>query len=211
MPLSHTTSDSYLEIAPPSALELIWINHRGSVIGGIFSFLVIVLIAIGIMVSMRTTRLASETMLSEATGADGWSTVIAKYPRTPAGADAMLLLAASLRQEGKFQESDDLYSRFAESFPNSTLQVSGLLGRAANARASNHPEIAISTYQQAAAAFSQSYGASFALFSELQLLAQQGKSEEAKKVLQSLISQYPASASAQRFSGASGQGQGQRN
>jgi tetratricopeptide (TPR) repeat protein len=198
----HSTPDSYLEIAPPSALELIWINHRGSLLGGIFTFLLLALIAISVMVSMRATRLASEAMLSEAKGAEGWRNVIAKYPRTPAGADAMLLLAASLRQEGRFQESDDLYSRFAESFPNSTLLISGLLGRAANARASNHPDIAISSYQQAAAAFSQSYGASFALFSELQLLTQQGKSDEAKKVLQSLISQYPTSASAQRFSGA---------
>jgi len=196
-----TSSDSTLEIAPHSSIELLWINNRGAVLGGIAALVVVFLITLGVMASSHAARIASETLLSGATDEAGWRLVIAKYPHTPASADAMLLLAASLRDSGKQEESDELYSRFAETFPSSPIAVSGLLGRAANARVSNHPDQALSAYQQAAAAFPQSYGAPFALFSELQLLAQQGKSEEAKRVLQSLVSQYAGSSAAQNFGG----------
>ena len=201
MSLSSSSSDSTLEIAPPSTLELLWINHRGVLLGSIAGVAVAALIVLGLIASAHATRLASETLLSQAGDETGWRAVIAKYPHSPAAADAMLLLAAALREEGKTSESDGLYSRFAESFPSSTLVISGLLGRAANERLSGQPDQAINSYQQAAAAFPQSYGAPFALFSEVQLLAQQGKSDEAKRVLQTLATQYQGSASAQNFGG----------
>jgi hypothetical protein len=52
-------------------------------------------------------------------------------------------------------------------------------------------------YQQAAAGFPQSYGAPFALFNHGRLLAQQGKIEEAKRVFQTLGTQYSGSVMAQ--------------
>lgn len=201
--MSFSSSDSVLEIAPPSALELLWINHRTTLISGVAAVLVLGLIVLGVMASNHASQLASETLLSNATDNAGLQEVISKYPHSPAAADAMLLLAASLRDENKITESDELYSRFSESFPTSTLGVSGLLGRAANARFSNHMDAALNSYQQAAAAYSQSYGAPFALFSEVQLLAQAGKSDEAKKILQTLTSQYSGSAAAQAFGGGS--------
>jgi TolA-binding protein len=199
--MSLSSSDSTLEIAPPSALELLWINHRPAVIGGIVSVIVIVLIVIGVTAANRASQIASETLLSNAINDEGFQEVIAKYPHSPAAGNAMLLLAASLRDAGKYDQSDELYSRFAESFPNSPIVVSGLIGRASNERVSHHLDQAISTYQEAAAANSQSYGAPFALFSEIQLLAQSGKSDEAKKVLQVLVTQYPSSVAAQAFGG----------
>jgi TolA-binding protein len=109
----------------------------------------------------------------------------------------MLLTAAALRDQGKFDESDALYSRFTETFPRNPIAVSGILGRASNARVSGHADAAVSSYQQAAAAFPQSYGAPFALLSEARLLAQLGKTDEAKRVIQALASQYSGSVSIQ--------------
>jgi len=199
--MSFTSSDSTLEIAPPSALELLWINHRTTLLGSIAAVLVLGAIAGAVLVSNHTSKLASETLLSNAKNDSGLQEVIAKYPHSPAAANAMLLLAASLRDEGKLKDSDELYSRFAESFPNSPLAVSGLLGRASNARVAGQIDTALNDYQQAAASYAQAYGAPFALFSEVQLLAQAGKSDEAKKVLQALASQYPGSAAGQAFGG----------
>jgi tetratricopeptide (TPR) repeat protein len=203
MSRSSFSSDSNLEISPPSALELLWINHRGAVIGGASAVVLIALVALGVIISIRSTHIASETLLANATDETGWNEVIAKYPHTPAAADAMLLLAASLRDAGKLEESNEMYSRFAESFPNSSIAVSGLLGRAANSRVANQPDNAVSSYQEAAAQYAQSYGAPFALFTELQILAQQGKTEDAHRVLTALTSQYPGSVAAQKFVGAS--------
>jgi TolA-binding protein len=201
MSLSYTPNGSELEIAPPSHFELLWLNHRNALLAGIAAFVVLVLIVAGVFASLHTSQIASETLLSNASNDAGWREVIAKYPRTPATADAMLLLAASLREAGKIEESDSLYSQVAESFPKSPLVISGLLGRAANARAANHPDTAVNDYQQAAAQFPMSYGAPFALISEAQLLVRLDRTEEAKRVIDSLRSQYPGSAAAQAFGG----------
>ena len=185
------------EIAPPSSVELLWINHRGAVVGTVAAAVALVLVVLGVLVSSRASRLASENLLSSAQDEAGLRAVITAYPRSDAAADAMLLLAASLRESGKMEESDDLYSRFSESFSRHPMADSGALGRAANARVAGKTDLALSAYQQAAAAYPQSYGAPFALFSQARLLAQQGKGEEAKRVIQTLGSSYPSSISAQ--------------
>jgi tetratricopeptide (TPR) repeat protein len=184
------------EIAPPSALELIWVNHRGSVIGVIAGVVILGLVFLGITVSRRAEAIASETLFATATDAAGWNGVISKYPGTPAAADAMLLLAASLRDAGKIEESDRMYSRFTETFPRNPLAVSGLIGRASNARVAGKTSDAFNDYQQAASAFPQSYGAPFSLLSQARLLAQEGKQEEVKRIIQTLGTQYPGSLAA---------------
>ena len=181
------------EIAPPSTFELLWLNHRGAFLGSVAGIIALLVIVLGVLATSHSSRIASETLLSTATSDAALNEVISKYPRTAASADAMLLLAASLRDEGQIEASDAIYSRFAETFPSSPLVISGSLGRASNARVAGKTEVALSSYQQAAAAFPQSYGAPFALFSQARLLAQQGRIEEAKRVIQALGSQYPGS------------------
>jgi len=192
-----TPPEADLEVAPPSTLELLWINHRGALLAGVAGIIVLGLIILGVTISRRSGEVASQNALAGATDAAGWNAVIANDPGTPAAADAMLLLAASLRDSGKTEESDALYSRFAETFPRSPIAVSGLLGRASNARVAGKTSDALNDYQQAAAAYPQSYGAPFALFSQFRLLAQDGKTEEAKRILQALATQYPLSLTAQ--------------
>jgi tetratricopeptide (TPR) repeat protein len=197
MSSSFTPPEADQEIAPPSTLEIVWLNHRGALLSGVIGLTILTLIALGVLGVNRSARIASETLLSGATNEAAWNEVILKYPRTPAAADAMLLLAASLRDAGKIEESDSFYSRFAETYPSSPLVVSSLIGRASNARVAGKPADALNSYQQAAAAYPQSYGAPFAIFSQARLLAQQGRMEDAKRVIQSLGTQYPNSVSAQ--------------
>ena len=104
-----TPPEADQEIAPHSALELLWVNHRGSVIGAIAGVVILGLITLGVIASNRTTTLASESLLARADNEAGWNEVISRYPKTPAAADAMLLLAASLRDAGKLEESNNLY------------------------------------------------------------------------------------------------------
>ena len=192
-----TPPESDQEIAPPSGVELLWLNHRGTLLGGLGALVVILVVALGVIISNRSSEEASENLLSAATNDTSLNEVISKYPNSPAGADAMLLLASSLRNAGKLEESNALYSRFAETYPKSSLAVSSLIGRASNARIAGKTEEALNAYQQASSGYPQSYGAPFALFSQARLLAQQGKMEEAKRAIQALASQYPYSATAQ--------------
>ncbi len=192
-----TPPEADQEIAPPSSLELLWINRRGTVIGVAAGIVIAALVILGVVASGHANRSAAEALLSTASNSEGWNKVINEYPRSAAAGNAMLLLAASFRDEGKLEESDALYSRYSETFPRSPLAVSGLLGRASNARLANKTDAALAAYQQATAAYPQSYGAPFALFAEARLLAQSGKTEEVKRILQSLGTQYPLSVSAQ--------------
>jgi len=199
-----TPPESDFEIAPPSTVELLWENHRNTFLGGLAALLIISVIVLGVIIVKRSNRIDSENLFANATGEAGWREVITKYPHSPAAADALLLLASSLRNAGKLDESDSLYSHFAESFPQSPLAISGLLGRASNARVSGHPDRAASSYQQAAAGYPQSYGAPFALLMEARLMAQLGKIDETRRIIQSLASQYPTSFSAQAAGASSG-------
>jgi tetratricopeptide (TPR) repeat protein len=203
----YTPPEADQEIAPPSGFELLWLNHRGSLLGGLAGVIVLAAIVLGVLASERANTLASETLLANASNEAALNEVIAKYPKSPAAADAMLLVAASLRENGKLAESDALYSRFTESFPKNSLAVSGLLGRASNARVAGKPQEALSDYQQASSGFPQSYGAPFALLDSARLLAQNGKMEEAKKTIQLLVTQYPYSLSAQTTGASRGGGQ----
>jgi tetratricopeptide (TPR) repeat protein len=192
-----TPPEADQEIAPPSGIELLWLNHRGALLGGLAAVIAIVVSVLGVIAANRTSEEASKALLAGATSDTALNEVISKYPKSPAAADAMLLLAASLRDAGKLEDSDALYSRFAETYPRSPLAVSAQIGRASNARVAGKTADAMNAYQQASAGFPQSYGAPFALFSQARLLAQQGKMEEAQRALQALASQYPYSASAQ--------------
>ena len=72
-----------------------------------------------------------------------------------------------------------------------------MIGRASNARIAGQSEQVLNDYQQAAVAYPQSYGAPFALFSAARLLAREGRTEDVKRILQSLTTTYPGSLSAQ--------------
>lgn len=191
-----TPPEADLEVAPPSAIELLWTNHRGSVLGGALAVVVLAAVVLGVFVSRQATRIASEQALAAATDEAGWNGVISKYPGSDAAAAATLLVAASLRDAGKLEESDSVYSRFTETYGRGPLGVSGLLGRASNARVSGNSAEALNDYQQAATGFPQSYGAPFALLSQLRILAREGRQDEAQRIVQTLATQYPMSVAA---------------
>jgi tetratricopeptide (TPR) repeat protein len=192
-----TPPESNLEVAPPSAIELLWMNHRGALLGGALAVAIAGAVILGVIASRQASRMASEEALAAATDEAAWKGVISKYPGSDAAAAATLLLAASLRDAGKLEESDAIYSRFTETFGRGPLGVSGLLGRASNARIAGKTAEALNDYQQAASGFPQSYGAPFALLSQLRILAQEGRKEETQRILQTLANQYPLSVSAQ--------------
>ena len=90
MSSAFTPPEADLEIAPPSALELLWLNHRGAVLGGIAGLIVLGLIVLGVTISRRASEIASQNALASANDSAGWNSVIANYPNSPAAADAML-------------------------------------------------------------------------------------------------------------------------
>ena len=105
----------------------------------------------------------------------------------------MLLIAGAQAQEHHPEESSKTYAQFLKRFSHYPLAISARLGIAMNDDAMGHPEQAIQELQQAVAAYPKSYGAPEALLLQARIMARLGKKEEAKRLLQMIMTQYPDS------------------
>ena len=63
-----TPPEADQEIAPPSAFELLWLNHRGAFLGSIAGMVALVVIVLGMLASSRSSRIASETLSGRCEG-----------------------------------------------------------------------------------------------------------------------------------------------
>jgi hypothetical protein len=52
-----TPPEADQEIAPPSTLEILWINHRAALLGGIATLILIALIALGVFLLLKAFEL----------------------------------------------------------------------------------------------------------------------------------------------------------
>ncbi len=147
----------------------------------------------GILLWNHSKTLSADALFFSAADKSGWENVAARYPRSGAAANALLLIAAAQRAEKNETVSDATYTRFSEHFPKNPLAITALLGKAMNEDAAGNTQAAIDIFQQAASAYPQSYGAPFALMMEARILVRLGKKEEAKRILQMLSNQFPES------------------
>ena len=176
--------------------ELFWHKHRQT----IFAVVALVVIAaVGItawLVSVRQARLAAETLFAQAQNPTGWREVIAKYPKSAPAADAYFLLAESLREDGRIDESNQNYQRFLTTFPRHQLTGGARLGLATNFEVQGKDKEALETLRELQARDSSSYAASFAALMESRILIREGKLADAQKVLSNIVQTYPTSSSA---------------
>jgi tetratricopeptide (TPR) repeat protein len=179
-------------ITPP-LFDLFWEEYRQKILLALGVILLLTLGAAGILLLRHTRRVASETLLAQSSDITSWTKVITSYPSSMAAADAMLLLAAAQRQADHLEQANATYAQFLKKFPHHPLAVSAMIGRALNEDLAEHPDQALDQLQQASVAYPQSYGAPFALWMRARLLTRLGKTEEAKKMLQMITSQYPDS------------------
>ncbi len=180
-------------IVTPPVFELFWEEYRQTVLVTAGAVVALLIAVGGILLWQHSRSLAADALFFSATDKSGWEDVVARYPRSGAAANALLLIAAAQRAEKNVVASDTTYTQFVEKFPKNSLAITALLGKAMNADLAGNPQGAIDTFQQAASAYPESYGAPFALMMEARILIRLGKKEEAKRVLQMLSNQFPDS------------------
>jgi predicted negative regulator of RcsB-dependent stress response len=144
----------------------------------------------------HSARQAAATLFAAANDPAGWREVIAKYPDSVAAADAYFLLADSLREEGKIEESSAQYQKILTGFPKSPLVGGARLGLAENLAVAGKSDEALITLREVREKDSGSYAAPFAALLEGRILVRNGKFEEARKVFTNLVSTYPRSPAA---------------
>ena len=83
---------------------------------------------------------------SRSSGVEGYQKVALAYPGHDAGAQAMLLAAASLFTDGKYKDALAEFDRFTREHPESSFMGQTLLGRAACFDALNQTNDAVTAY-----------------------------------------------------------------
>ena len=188
-----STESSIISPPSPPLFDLFWEEYRQKILLAIVVFLFLLLATGGILLLRHSRRLASESLLAQSADITSWQKVISSYPGSGAAANAMLLIAATQRQAHDVPASNNTYAQFLEKFPHHPLAISAMIGRALNDDVAGHSDQALDELQQASVAYPQSYGAPFALWMRARLLTRMGKTEDSKKTMQMISTQYPDS------------------
>lgn len=173
--------------------ELFWEEHRQKFVIATLVSIVCLLIGGGVLLWNHAQTTASEALFFSATNKSEWEKVVARYPHSSVAGLALLLIAQAESTEHQNEAAKKTYQRFLEQFPHHPLAVNGLLGKAMLDDATGNTQAAVDEFQQAATAYASSYGAPFALMMESRILIRLRKTEEAKRLLQLIASQYPDS------------------
>src|SRR5439155_26265627 len=106
---------------------------------------------------------AASALLASAKSVQDYQQVIDRYPKTPAGADAYLLLAEAQRGEKKFAEANATLQFFITKNPHHEFVSTARMAMAANLESMGKSDEALSMYQQIALTYPNSFTAPLAL------------------------------------------------
>jgi predicted negative regulator of RcsB-dependent stress response len=137
----------------------------------------------------RRNSTAAE-LLGKAKNPQDCQLVIARYPGTPAGASAYLLLAETQRSEKKFAEANATLQAFIDKNPEHDFVPTAQLAIAANLESMGKNDEALSIYQQVANKYPNTYHAPLALISQVPLLKAKNRTEDARRVCEEILTKY---------------------
>jgi tetratricopeptide (TPR) repeat protein len=136
---------------------------------------------------------AASALLARSKSAQDYQDVIARYPNTPAAADAYLLLAEAQRKDGKFADANATLQVFITKNPNHEFVSTARMAMAANLELMGKADEALATYQQVASLYQNSFNAPLALLSQVYLLKAKNRMDEARRVCENVLTQYRTS------------------
>lgn len=186
------TDDSVVEHDEIDA-ALFWHENKKNILLGIAAVVVVVGGSLAWYVSSNLSHRAAEDALAAAGDAPAYESLVKSYRGTMPAADALLLLASSLRDAGKTDESTAAFEKFLSDFPNHPLAGGALFGIGQNQDAAGKSSEAAATYQRVAEKFPASYAAPFARYSQAEILLREFRRDEARPVLEALRTEFPDS------------------
>jgi TolA-binding protein len=170
--------------------EVFWDRYKKEVMAVLVAALVGVAAYGGYKLYTDRQANAAADMLSSAKTATDFQKVIADYPNTAAGASAYLLLADAQRNEKKFAEANTTLQTFLDKFPKNELTGTARLAMAGNLEALGKKDEALAGYQRVVAGDPNGFLAPIALYSEIHLLKEKKQIDEARRVCETLMTQY---------------------
>jgi len=130
------------------------------------------------------------TLFSAAKTPAAYEDLINQYNNTGAAASAYLLLADAQRKDRKYAEANATLTKFLEKFPRHELANTARMAMAANEQAMGKEDEAFATYQQVASANVPGFNAPIALIEQVHILQEKGKTEDARRICETIMMQY---------------------
>jgi predicted negative regulator of RcsB-dependent stress response len=130
------------------------------------------------------------TLFSTAKTPAAYRDLINQYSDTGAAASAYLLLADAQRKEGKYAEANATLVKFLDKFPRHELVTTARMAMAANLQAMGKQDEAFATYQQIASANVPGFNAPMALIEQVHILQEKGKTDDARRICETIMTQY---------------------
>jgi tetratricopeptide (TPR) repeat protein len=185
MPIAkEATTDPALEA------QFFWYKYRREIA------ILVALAALGIVgvAGYRLYRdrreITAATLFSAAKTPAAYEALINQHSDTAAAASAYLLLADAQRKDGKYAEANATLVKFLEKFPRHELATTARMAMAANLQAMGKDDEAFATYQQIASASVPSFNAPTALIEQVHILQEKGKTEDARRICETIMTQY---------------------
>lgn len=170
--------------------DILWERYKMAVMAALIVALLAVAGYGGYRFYSERQATAAANLLSKAKTSSEFQKVISEYPSTPGGASAYLLLADAQKAEKKFDEANATLQTFLNQHPKHELAGTARLAMAGNLEALGKKDEALTTYQRLAASEPKAFTAPVALFSQIHLLKEKNQIEEARKVCETILTQY---------------------
>lgn len=170
--------------------SVFWMRHRRNVIAGVAIVLLAAIGGGGYWFYRERRNAAAAEMLGSAKTAADYQKVIAQYPGTAAYATALLLLAEQQRSDGKFAEANTILQRFVAENAKHELVSTAWMAIGANLESLGKMDDALATYQRLATSDPHSFNAPLALLAQVRLLKEKKQADEARKVCETILTQY---------------------
>ncbi len=183
-PISHPTPDPLMET------QLFWARNKMPILIAIAAIL-IALVGYGAYQYRAARRaVAAAAALAQAKTSESYQKVISDYQSTPAAASAYLLLAAEQRMANQFADANLTLQKFLHVNPKHELVATAKMAIAANHESLGNTEEALDTYRRLAADHPKDFNAPLAMLAQVSILKRTGKIDEARKVCETILTQY---------------------
>lgn len=126
--------------------------------------------------------------------------MIGQYPASSSAASAALLLADEERKQQKFAEANTTLEGFLKRDPKHELATTAQMAMAANMDSLGKTDDALVVYRRIAAEHPRDFNAPLALLAEVPLFKQKGQIEDARRVCETVLTQYRESYASQEAS-----------
>jgi TolA-binding protein len=184
MPTAVPSTDASVEA------QVFWLRFQKEIAAA----LVIVLLALVGFSGYRFYKNRQEStaaeLLGQAKTPQDYQAVMERYPGTPAGASAYLLLAERQRDEKNYAEANKTLQAFIDKFPEHDFVPTARLTMAANLESMGKNDEALAIYQEVAVKYANNYAGPLALVSEVPLLKAKNRIEDARRVCEEVLTKY---------------------